>query len=120
MRKNLKYRPYKPHTAQVLSPANMESRLAASNFFLTFTERQLEKDIWSDEKWFVLHQAPNSKKCVLWGPANTRNVVACKKAHQAKVMAWVGMVDGRCCLCTGFRGVWTIPGHALNHGLACC
>ena len=95
LRKFLKFKPYKPHTAQVLSPANMQARLAASNFLLSFTEEQLEKVLWSDEKWFVLHQAPNSKNDVVWGPANTRNVVACKKAHQAKVMAWVGIVDGK-------------------------
>ena len=95
LRKNLKFKPYRPHKAQLLSPANMESRLIASNFFLTFTEEQLEKVLWSDEKWFVLHQAPNSQNDVIWGPANTRNVVPCKKAHQAKVMAWVGIVDGK-------------------------
>ena len=87
LRKNLKFKPYRPHTSQMLSPANMESRLAASNFFLTFSEDQLEKVLWSDEKWFVLHQAPNRKNDVIWGPQNTRNVGGCKKAHQAKVMA---------------------------------
>ena len=47
------------------------------------------------EKWFVLNQAPNSKKDVMWGPENPNRVVACKKAHGAKVMAWVGIVDGQ-------------------------
>ena len=95
LRKNLKFHPYRPHTSQLLSPANKEKRLEACNFFLTFTKEQLEKVLWSDEKWFVLHQAPNRKNDVVWGPAETRNVVACKKAHGAKVMAWVGIVNGK-------------------------
>ena len=95
LRKDLNFKPYRPHTAQILSPANKASRLAASDFLLTFTLAQLERVLWSDEKWFVLHQAPNRKNDVVWGPEKTRNLVPCKKAHQAKVMAWVGIVNGR-------------------------
>ena len=32
---------------------------------------------------------------MVWGPEKTRNLVPCKKAHQAKVMAWVGIANGR-------------------------
>ena len=38
LRTKLKWKPYKPHLAQVLSADNMESRLAACTFWLTFTE----------------------------------------------------------------------------------
>ena len=95
LRKKLKLKPYKPHLTQVLTPLNMEARLAACSFWLTFTEEQFERIIWSDEKWFVLHQSPNRKNDVFWGPEGTENVVACKKAHGAKVMTWAGMVDKR-------------------------
>lgn len=74
LRKILKWRAYTPHLAQVLSPTNMESRLAACNFWLTFTEEQFERILWSDEKWFVLHQAPNRKNDVRWGPADPNQV----------------------------------------------
>ena len=94
LRKSLKFKPYRPHLAQVLSPLNMESRLAACTFWLNFTEEQFERILWSDEKWFVLNQAPSRKNDVMWGPENPNQVVACKKAHGAKVMAWVGIVDG--------------------------
>ena len=73
----------------------MEAGLAACNFWLTLSEEQFEKIICSDEKWFVLHQSPNRKNDVFWGPQSTENVVACKKAHGAKVMAWAGLVDGK-------------------------
>ena len=32
---------------------------------------------------------------VVWGLENPDVVVPCKKAHGAKVMAWVGIVDGQ-------------------------
>ena len=95
LRKKLKLRPYRPHLAQVLSPANMESRLAACTFWLGFAEEQFERILWSDEKWFVLHQAPSRKNDMVWAPENPHIVVPCKKAHGAKVMAWVGIVDGQ-------------------------
>ena len=95
LRKSLKWKPYRPHLGQILSPANKESRLAACMFWLTFTEEWFEKVCWSDEKWFVLHQSPNCKNDVKWAPENPNTVVQCKKAHGAKVMAWVGMVDGK-------------------------
>ena len=30
-----------------------------------------------------------------WAPENPNTVLQCEKAHGAKVMAWVGMVDGK-------------------------
>ena len=43
----------------------------------------------------MVHQAPNWKNNVTWGPENTQNVVDCKKAKVAKVMTWMGIVDGQ-------------------------
>ena len=80
--------------AQVLAADKIESRLTACTFWLTFTEQQFERIIWSDEKWFVLEQAPNRKNDVFWVSVNPNNVVPCRKAHGAEVMAWVGIVDG--------------------------
>ena len=95
LRKTLKLKAYRPHLTQLLSPLNMEARLAACNFWLTFSEDQFEKILFSDEKWFVLHQSPNRKNDVFWGPEGTENLVACKKAPGAKVMAWAGLIDGK-------------------------
>ena len=38
LRKDLKWKAYRPHLTQCLSPANKESRLAACTFWLTFEE----------------------------------------------------------------------------------
>ena len=104
LRKNLKWRAYRPHLTQCLSPANMESRLAACTFWLKFEEEWFQRVIWSDEKWFVLKQSPNKQICRHWAPSNPHTVIECKKAHDEKVMAWVGIVDGRILPVVWFQG----------------
>ena len=104
LRKVLKWKAYRPHLAQVLSPANKESRLAACTFWLTFAEDWFEQVLWSDEKWFVLEMSPNKQTNRFWAPVNPYEVVECKKAHGKKVMAWVGIVDGRILPIVWFEG----------------
>ena len=104
LRKNLKWKAYRPHLTQCLSPANMESRLAACTFWLTFEDDWFQRVIWSDEKWFVLKQSPNKQICRYWAPSNPHTVIECKKAHGEKVMAWVGIVDGRILPVVWFQG----------------
>lgn len=96
LRKQLKWKSYRLHKVQCLSPVNKQSRLSACQFWLTFPEKWFERVIWSDEKWFVLNQAPNSHNDRYWAPAHQHKLVECKKAHGAKVMAWVGIIDGHC------------------------
>ena len=104
LRKKLKWKPYRPHLATVLTPNSMESRLAACSFWITHGEDWFERVIWTDEKWFSLIQAPNKKNTVHWAPENPHQVVQCKKAHGKKVMAWVGIIDGRCLPVHWFEG----------------
>ena len=52
----------------------------------------------------MLEQAPNKKNDVMWAPKDHNNVVPCKKAHGAKVMAWVGILDGRVLPVHWFQG----------------
>ena len=73
-----KFRAYRPHLAQVLIPANMESRLAACNFWLNLSE-EFERILWLDEKWFEMHQAPTRKNDVIVGSKNPCEALACKK-----------------------------------------
>ena len=49
LRKVLKWKAYRPHLVQVLSPANMESRVAACSFWLSFEEEWFERVIWSEK-----------------------------------------------------------------------
>ena len=86
LRKVLKWKAYRPHLTQVLSPANMESRVAACSFWLSFEEEWFERVIWSDEKWFVLQNCPNKQTNRFWTPVNPHEVIQCKKAHGKKAM----------------------------------
>ena len=104
LRSALKWKPYRPHLCQVLSPANKQSRLAACQFWLTHDESWFERVLWSDEKWFVLQQAPNRKNTVMWAPENLHKIVECKRTHGKKIMAWVGIVDGKCLQVHWFDG----------------
>ncbi|KAF0292002.1 hypothetical protein FJT64_016980 [Amphibalanus amphitrite] len=73
-------------------------------FWLTHDEEWFERVLWSDEKWFVLHPSPNMKNTVCWSPENPNKLVPCKKAQGQKVMAWVGVVDGKCLPVHWFTG----------------
>ena len=86
-RKNLKWKAFKPHKVQVLSPANKLARKSACEFWLTFPESWFERVIWTDEKWFVLRSPPHSQNNRFWAPANQHEVLECNKAHGEKIIA---------------------------------
>lgn len=96
LRKVLKWRPYRPAASTVLTQQQMSARLDCARWFVRqdpdfFTK----KVIWGDEKYFVLHQTPNSQNDKYWRPENPYDVVQCKKQGQAKAMCWVGLVNGK-------------------------
>ena len=59
LREKLKWKSYRPHRVQCLTQAHIESRFSACSYWIQFDEEWFEKVIWTDEKCFVLHQAPN-------------------------------------------------------------
>lgn len=104
LRQELKWKSYRPHQVQALSLPNKLSRMAACSYWLTFNEDWFERVIWTDEKWFLLKQSPNKQVDRFWAPFNPHELVECKQAHASKVMAWVGIVDGRCLPVVWFDG----------------
>jgi hypothetical protein len=60
--------------------------------------------MWTDRKLFLLKQAPNCHNDQYWAPMIQHKVIECKKAHGAKAMAWVGIIDGRCLPVVWFNG----------------
>lgn len=64
LREKLKLKAYRPHITQLLSPLNITARLFACNLWLTFSEDQFDKILFSDEKGFVLHHSHNRKNDV--------------------------------------------------------
>ena len=51
--------------------------------------------MWSDEKWFVLKQHPNSQNERCWAPCDPGVEIECREQGGQKVMCWCGVVDGK-------------------------
>ena len=107
LRRNLRWRPYRPHLAPALTSAHQASRLQACRFWLQHAEDWFERVLWSDEKWFVLMPAANTKNKVIWCPSNPHKIILCKKAHGEKVMGTDGV---------GWHSRWQVPPSALVPG----
>lgn len=98
LRRVLKWKPYRQHLCHSLSVQNKKTRLKACEFWLTHDDEWFDHVLWSDEKWFVLQQEPNCKNDVMWAPSNPHLIAQGKDHHGQKVMAWLGVVDGKCLL----------------------
>ena len=96
LRKILKWKAYKPAISTILTPQQMKVRLDCARWFLTKDKEFFAKKIiWGDEKYFVLHQAPNRQNDKFWMPANPYDVEQCKKQGQPKAMCWTGLYNGK-------------------------
>ena len=91
VRKVLHWYPYKPHKTVPLTDTHKEGRVQFCDWLLSQPVGFCDKVVWSDEKWFVLLQAPNR----YWAPCDPEVEVACKEQGGQKVMAWAGVVQGQ-------------------------
>ena len=92
LRKDLHWRPYRFKRVQQLSPANMEARVDFCHWVLAKEEGWERSIIFSDEKFFVLHQAPNSQNDRCWAPHDPQEEVESNIRFDTKVMAWSALV----------------------------
>ena len=95
LRKCLKWKAYRPLKVNRLTEKNKEDRLEFVRWFHGQPEHFEQKVVWSDEKWFVMHPAPNSQTDRIWAPWHPEEEVVCRFQGDSKVMAWVALVDGR-------------------------
>ena len=95
LRQERKWKPYKPVWVNHLTEKNKLDRMAFSRWFMAQEPNFEQRVLWSDEKWFLLHPSPNSKNDVSWAPWHPENEEACRRQGDTKVMAWVGLVDGK-------------------------
>ena len=68
IKKKLCWKPYRTHRAPALSPAHIETRLSACNFFLQFQEEWFDRVIYTDEKMLVLLQELHQQNDCTWAP----------------------------------------------------
>ena len=93
LRKDLRWKPFRFKRVQKLSPANKEARVDFATWVLAREEGWERKVIFSDEKFFVLHQAPNSQNDRCWAPFDPQEEVECNIRFDKKVMAWSALID---------------------------
>ena len=93
---DLKWKPYKLHMMNRLTPDNREKRETFCHFILSRldVDGYLQKVIWTDEKFFVLHPAPNRQNVRIWAPFDPMETVSCRYQGDSKVMAWVALING--------------------------
>ena len=89
------FHPYKPAKAQILTELQKEQRIWFDCWILMMGEAFLQLVAFSDEKWFVLHMAPNRQNYRNWSIENPHELLDIKKQGDAKAMCFVCVVDGR-------------------------
>ena len=97
LRKNLKLYPYRPSKVQILTEEHKTQRKAFCEWLLekiSLSENFPQEICFSDEKWFVLHQSPNSQNDRTWSIENPHDYSECKEQGQPKVMCWAGFCHG--------------------------
>ena len=94
LRKDLHWKPYRFKRVQKLSPNNREARVSFSQWVLGKEAGWENRVIFSDEKFFVLHQAPNRQNDRCWAPHDPQEEVESNIRFDKKVMAWSALVDG--------------------------
>ena len=95
MRKSLGWKPYKPNVTVPLTNAHMAGRRHFSKWLLEQPEDFPDRVIWTDEKLFFLHSAPNKQNERYWAPENPNVTIESKEQGGKKVMCWAAVVDGR-------------------------
>lgn len=87
LRKNLKYKPYKTQTRQLLSVnAKIKRFQFANNFDISILNQ-----IWfSDESYFYLHPKA-SKNIVIWSKNKPLDNFVEKPAHSSKMLVWMAI-----------------------------
>jgi hypothetical protein len=81
--------------SQVLSDQNKIDRLTFCQWILKQEPGFEQRIIFSDEKYFVLRQKPHSQNDRYWSATNPYQIAECQVQGDAKVMAFVALVDGR-------------------------
>ena len=86
---------YRPTSVQPLTPAHMEQRRIFCQWILEQPEEFVQSVIWTDKKFFVLHQGPNRKNDGKWSVVNPHETIETNDRNGKKVMLFVAIIDGK-------------------------
>ena len=93
--KTLKWRPFKFMHVQKLLPTHHAQRKAFCQWILSQPEDFPDRVLWSDEKWWVLHQGSNRQNDRYWAAHNPHEFIENKVQGDVKAMSWVGVMDSQ-------------------------
>ena len=91
----MKMYPYRSHKVHKLSDAHKEQRMVFCQWLVKQPEDFVQRVVWSDEKWFFKKTPTNQHNERTWSLVHPHDYEEQQEQGGEKVMAWVGIVDGR-------------------------
>ena len=77
LKRKLGWKPYRSFQAPAVTPAHIDC-LSACNFWVNFSDEWFDRVIWTDEKMFVLTQAPHRQNDRVWSAISRNKIAECK------------------------------------------
>jgi hypothetical protein len=93
LRKELSFKPWKPHYVQQLLPDDCDRRLEFAETFLGWNDdwpQLFDNILWSDEAVFHVGESMNRHNCHYWPAENPDHCVE-KAQGRPKVTVWCGI-----------------------------
>ena len=94
VRFDLKMRFYRFTSVQTLTDEHKAQRRRFCEWLLEQPSDLVERIVWTDEKFFVLHQKPHRKNDGTWSEEHPHQICETKDRNDAKVMIFVALING--------------------------
>ena len=94
VRHDLRLRFYHYTSVQPLTDAHKAQRRQFCQWILQQPSNIVDRIIWTDEKFFCLHQKPHRKNDGVWANENPRNICETNDRNDVKVMIFVAIING--------------------------
>jgi len=97
LKKDLNFRPRKPHYVQELTPEDCDRRMEYGELMLGWHDdwpKLFENILWSDEAGFYIFAFVSRHNCHYWA-AHDPEVTVEKMQNRPKVIVWCGMTATR-------------------------
>lgn len=95
LRYDLKFKFYRITSVQPLTATHKQQRRQFCEWLLSQPEDFVQKIIWTDEKFFCLHQKPHRKNDGVWSESNPHKITETNNRNDVKVMIFVAIIDGK-------------------------
>ena len=102
VRHDLKKRFYHYTSVQPLTDAHKVQRRKFCQWILEQPSELVDKIVWTDEKFFCLHQKPHRRNDGIWSDVNPHKICETNDRNDVKVMFFVALIDGMVPICHAF------------------